>query len=133
MDSANYKCGLLRLTGQLRMVWSERLRNFWMENCLVNLSGKRKAFMALDQLNEYIVRDIKDKMQPYMTEQMDDYLRNKMCLLTMFFWDIRRKFADEIDAEIFDFHSSSVDEWNDIRRVTDKILEGDLVNHCDKR
>ena len=104
-----------------------------MENCLVNLSGKCNAFIPLDQLNEYIVREVKDKMQPYMTEQTDDYLRNKISLLTMFFWEVRRKFAHETDAEIFDFHSSSVDEWNEIRQVTDKILGGGLVNHCNKR
>ena len=91
-----------------------------MENCLVNLSGKRNAFMPLDQLNEYVVREVKDKMQPYMTEQTDDYLRNKISLLTMFFWEVRRKFAHETDAEIFNFHSSSIDEWNEIRQVTDK-------------
>ena len=68
-----------------------------------------------------------------MTEQTDDYLRNKISLLTMFFWEVRRKFAHETDAEIFDFHSSSIDEWNEIRQVTDKILGGGLVNHCDKR
>jgi hypothetical protein len=126
--SANYKCGLLRLTAQLRGIWSERLQKFWMENCLVNLSGKRNAFMPLDQLNEYIVREVKNKMQPYMTEQTDDYLRNKMSLLTMFFWEVRRKFADETDADIFDFHSSSVDEWNDIRRVVERVLDGELMN-----
>ena len=131
--SANYKCGLLRLTAQLRVMWSDRMRRFWMENCLVNLSGKRKAFMPLDMLNEYIVREVKDKMQPYMTEQTDDYLRNKLSLLTMFFWEIRRKFASETDVDIFDYHSSSVDEYDDIRRVVDKVLSEDLVEVCINR
>src|SRR5277367_321447 len=84
--AANYKIGLLRLMAQLRRVWSDRLRRFWMDTSLVNLSGKRKGFMPLDQLNEYIVREVKDNMQAYMTEQTDDYLRNKLSLLTMFFW-----------------------------------------------
>ena len=128
--SANYKIGLLRLTAQLRGVWSERMRSFWMENCLVNLSGKRKAFMPLDMLNEYIVREVKDNMQPYMTEQTDDYLWNKLSLLTMFFWEVKRKFAGETDVDIFDFHSSNVDEYNDIRHVTDKVLREGLVKVC---
>src|SRR5271156_1933218 len=114
--SDNYKCGLLRLITQLRKVWSERFSKFWMENCLVNLSGKRNAFMPLDQLDEYMVWEVKDRMQPYMTEQMDDYLRNKLSLLTMFFWDVRRKCTYETDAQIFDFHSSSVNPWTTIDR-----------------
>jgi hypothetical protein len=131
--SANYKCGLLRLTAQLRGVWSERVKQFWMENALVNLSGKRDGFMALDQLNEYMVREVKNKMQPYMTEQTDDYLRNKLSLLTMFFWEVRRKFADETDADIFDFHSSTVDDWEEIRRVVEKILDGGVMRAHEKK
>ena len=97
-----------------------------MDNSLVNLSGKRKAFMPLDQLNEYIVREVKDNMHAYMTEQTDDYLRNKLSLLTMFFWKVRRKFAEETDAHIFDFHSSSVDPWSTIEHVVNKVLEEGL-------
>ena len=50
----------------------------------------------------------------------------------MFFWEVRRKF-NETDVDIFDFHSSTVDEFNDIRQVMDKILERDLMRHCTDR
>jgi len=73
----------LRLTAQLRGMWSDRMRRFWMENCLVNLSGKRKPFMPLDMLNEYIVPEVKDKM----------IIICGTSLLTMFFWATRRKFT----------------------------------------
>jgi hypothetical protein len=48
----------------------------------------------------------------------------------MFFWEVKRKFASETDVDIFDFHSSNVDEYNDIRQVTDKVLGGGLVKVC---
>lgn len=32
--------------------------------------------------------------------------------------------------DIFDFHSSIVDEYNDIRQVVDKVLEGGLMRYC---
>ena len=51
----------------------------------------------------------------------------------MFFWEVRRKFPNETDVDIFDFHSSTVDVYNDIRQVVDKILEGDLMRHCTDR
>ena len=40
---------------------------------------------------------------------------------------------NETDVDIFDFHSSTIDEYNDIRQVVDKILEGDLMRHCTDR
>jgi|SRR5579859_1472840 len=98
-----------------------------MQNSLVNLSGKSNAFQPLDQLNEYIVREVKNKMQPYMTESTDDHLRNTVSLVIMFFPELKRRFAEETDAHIFDFHSSSVDEWCDVQRVMEKILDENLM------
>ena len=38
-----------RLTACLQGgIWSERLSKFWMENAVVNLSGKENGFIALD-------------------------------------------------------------------------------------
>jgi len=51
----------------------------------------------------------------------------------MFFWEVRRKFVNETNVDIFDFHSSTIDEYNDIHQVVDKILEGDLMRHCTDR
>src|SRR5439155_16323216 len=48
----------------------------------------------------------------------------------MFFWEVERKFAGETDVDIFDFHLSNVDKYNDIRHVTDKVLRGGLVKVC---
>ena len=42
-------------------------------------------------------------------------------------FDCKRKFSSETDIDIFDFHLSNVDEYNDIRHVTDKVLRRGLV------
>ena len=128
--SVNYKIRLLRLTAHLQGVWSKRMRKFWMENCLVNLSGKHKALMSLDLLNKYILQKVKDKMQLYMTEQTDNDLWNKLFLLTMFFWEVKRKFSNETDIDIFDFYLPNVDKYDNIRQVTNKVLRGGLVKVC---
>jgi hypothetical protein len=57
-EQYNYANETMHLTACLRLLWSERLRKFWMENCLVNISGRRGNFVPLDMLNEYVVREV---------------------------------------------------------------------------
>ena len=104
--SHKYAAETLRLTACLRKIWGEELRDFWMENgCMVNLSGKREGFIALDALNEYIVREVKRLVSAGVTFKTDEHLRNVLSLLVMDFWDIRRKMSEEAEMYIFDYHS----------------------------
>jgi hypothetical protein len=70
----------------------------------------------------------KDKMSACTTEATDNFLRNKVSLALWVFLGVKRRFAEQTDAQIFDFHSSSVDEWKDIRRVVDKVLFQGLMS-----
>jgi len=119
----NYGAETLRLTACLRKLWSPRLKTFWMENgCLVNISRKREAFVALDCLNEYIVREVKNMVANVVTPQTDHHLRNVLSLLVLIFWDIRKKMSEEMDIYISDYHSSKVEHRTESRLVRDYIL-----------
>ena len=85
-----------------------------METCLITTSGKENSFVALDEFNEYIVREVKEMIANNVTPATDSHLRNTLSLLITLMWDPRRKIADETDANIFDFHSSKVDSWPDM-------------------
>jgi len=128
-DKRNYRAETLRLIACLEKIWSPELQHFWMDNCVVNLSGKKNGFMPLDMLNEYIVREVKRMMHPHVTPETDEWLREVVSVLIMIFWDVRRKIAEETDSEIFDYHSSKVSPWKDISRVTDKVLRDQLCTH----
>jgi hypothetical protein len=124
----NYAEETLRLTACLRKLWSPRLRKFWMENgCVVNISGKREGFVALDMLNEYVVREVKSLISSVVTSQTDEHLRNVLSLLVMVFWDIRRKISEETEMYVFDYHSSKVNSLVESRTVADYILRSALV------
>lgn len=124
----NYAEETLRLTACLRKLWSPQLRKFWMENgCVVNISGKREGFVALDMLNEYVVREVKSLISTVVTSQTDEHLRNVLSLLVMVFWDIRRKISEETEMYVFDYHSSKVNSLVESRKVADYILRSTLV------
>jgi hypothetical protein len=104
-----------------------------MDNCLVNLSGKKNGFMPLDMLNESIVREVKRMMHLHVTPETDEWLWEVVSVLIMVFWNVRRKIAEETDSEIFDFHSSKVNPWKDITHVTNTIPQDHLCNeHVDR-
>ena len=43
-----------------------------MKNAVVNLSGKKNGFIALDMLNEYIVRKVNALISDNLTPSMDN-------------------------------------------------------------
>ena len=126
-NNHNYARETMRLTACLKHIWSDELKQFWKQNCVVNLSGKAGGFVALDSVNEYLVREIKAMMGQSVTPETNERLRNVLSLLVFDFKDIKRTIADEADAEIFDFHSTPPSPWHDIRRIAPLILEGRLL------
>lgn len=100
---------------------------------MLNLSGKRDGFVTLDMFNEYIVREVKNLIANVVTEETDEHLRNVLSPLVMTFWEIRRKMAEETDANIFDFHSTPVNSWVDIRRIANSILKARLFESPGER
>ena len=51
-----------------------------METCLITTSGKENSFVALDEFNEYIVREVKEMIANNVTNATDSHLRNTLSL-----------------------------------------------------
>lgn len=122
-DNHKYASECLRLIAFIKGgVFSKRLAKFFMQNTLVNLSGKQDGFIALDMLNEYIVREVKDMIPSNLTPSTDHRVRNVCSLLVMDLREIRRRVSAEIGVNIFDHHSSPVSGWRDSVAVANKLL-----------
>jgi hypothetical protein len=129
----NYASETLRLVACLRKLWSDDLVEFWLDNCLINISGKREAFLACDMLNEYVVREVKAMMQPNVTPASDEYLRRNLSLLVMYFRELRRCFSDQLESNDKDFHSSKVNPWKDIEVIVNRMLKDGICTHTEGR
>jgi hypothetical protein len=55
----NYAKETLHLLACLKYYWSDEYKRFWMNTCLVNMSGKREGFLACDAVCEHCVREVK--------------------------------------------------------------------------
>jgi hypothetical protein len=122
--SNNHKYGAecLRLTAALNCVYSESFANFLMENTLVNLSGKRGGFMALDAWNEHVVREVQGMIPDNLTPATSSHARQVCSLLIMKFRDIRERVAEQFEVGIFDHHSSRVCPWRDSKAIANQLL-----------
>jgi hypothetical protein len=126
-NNHKYAAECLKLTACLNGVYSKRQAKFWMENALVNLSGKQEGFMALDAWNEHIVKEVKGMIPDNLTSVTSAHARNICSLLIMDFRDIRKRVSEELEANIFDHHSSRVSPWRDSAAVANKLLSDKIA------
>jgi hypothetical protein len=104
-----------------------------MENCLINLSGKKNGFRACDAVCEHLIREIKAIVPHNVTETTLRYLFEKISPQIFFLRDVRRKMMTEAGAPAVSMHSSKVSAFEDIRTVADELLEMNIYEHVPNR
>ena len=91
----NYASETMHLTACLKLLWSEQMKEFWMENCLINPSGKKEGFMACDYLGEWVVREVKRMMHHNLNDVTAKFLYDVIAPQVMLFREVRKKLAEE--------------------------------------
>jgi hypothetical protein len=120
----NYASETLHLVACMRKIWSTRLQKFYKDHCLVNLSGKKGGFIADDNANEHVVREVKD----FLTNHKGSADENKhVCDVLSpqsgVFMDARQKTSEQYDINFFDTHHSVVDTVRDIVCILDVLFK----------
>ena len=119
----NYAFETIHLTACIKQLWSPEMRQYWMENCLVNPSGKREGWMACDYLGEYIVREVKAMMHHNVNEANSKFLRLTLSPLILNFRNMRKLMTQECDVPFQSQHSSKVDTQFDVRLIARTVLQ----------
>lgn len=119
----NYRQESLHLMACLTHIWSERLRQHWLENCLVNLSGSKTGFMTDDQLCEYVVRETKDQIN-HNTRTSDDHFTCEVkARQVIIFKEARDNMYKVTGATRHYQHSSTVSATVDVRTMADQLFK----------
>lgn len=121
-SNSNYASELLHIVACLKSLWTPDFKGFWLDNCLVNISGSPHGFMPCDQLGEYIVREIKSLIHHNRTLPNDLYLRQTLSRLVMDLLFVRRQMLRTTEATDYYQHSSIVNASSDVRMVADTLL-----------
>jgi len=118
-----YAAEMLRLTACIRKVWSPDLAEFYKQNCIINVSGKKGGFMPDDKLNEFIVGQVKATEYAHASSEATEFQHDVRALLTMHFLDLRESFTNQLGVKLSDFHKKEVDKTADVRTVANRLLE----------
>lgn len=71
----NYALETLELSASFRYEWSAELKEIYLNNCLVNMSGKVGGWMEVDRFQEHVVRIISQRWNPNGNDSSARYLR----------------------------------------------------------
>lgn len=58
---SNYGREVLELMLDRQVMWTPEMRGYWLENVVLNMSEKAGKFMGIDEVNKYLVRELKDR------------------------------------------------------------------------
>jgi hypothetical protein len=118
----NYAAETMQLCACLKRCWSPTLKQFYLENSLINLSGKANGWVSCDAMNERVVREVKAMRVSTSNPAVDEHWRNMVALQTMLLPEVKEKMAEECGVWIFDHHSSPVEKMTDVRAIASVIL-----------
>ena len=128
----SYRRESLHLMACLKYIWSPEFIKFWMDNCLVNLSGKTTGFMACDLLCEHVVRECKAKLPKPGTPAMYEFFRDVSTREIMVSKDIRDHMIELANTFCYQ-HSSSVKADGDVFLAAQKLLDERVFTHTPGR
>jgi hypothetical protein len=118
----NYAQETIHLTACLERIWSPEMREFWMDNCLINPSGKPTGFQACDFFGEWVVREIKSMMPHNYDPKNARYLQETLAYLITTFRSVRNKIMKETGAQTYGQHSHTVTSAVDISIIAERLL-----------
>lgn len=127
-DKFNYAYETLHMMACVRRLWSPRMKEFWMKNCLVNMSGKERGFMACDQLCEHVVREVKDMMHHNVDDKTAEWLRNTLSPQILSFYLAKERMREETGAIYDSGHSSKTTTKYEVETIAARILEDQLCH-----
>jgi hypothetical protein len=89
--------------------------------------------MACDMVNEYVVREVKDHMNPNSNSLSEERIREKISLLVMHLREWRRNMAKNVGAKSGNDHSTKPSLARDYWRIANRLFrENALAKRLDR-
>jgi hypothetical protein len=131
----NYAHETLHLVACLKGgLWSDELRQFWLDNCLLNPSGSRKGFMPDDMVGELVVRYFKELVPDNLNPARSTFLREVLARNVMILRDVRNNVLRISGATNYYQHSSTVTRLFAVRMIAEELLRQEIfVHHSPQR
>jgi hypothetical protein len=99
------------------------MRELWLLNCLVNLTGKDGNFLAIDEFNEWIVRAVKDVYNTSGTIQSSNFTLNIVSPNVIPLHHASRKVLESSGAPTYGYKHARVDDTRDVKAIVSQLLD----------
>lgn len=129
----NYALELIELSAGFRHEWSLEFKNAYMDNCLVNISGRSGGWMEVDRYQEHIVRTISDQWNPNGNFSSSQYLREVISVNAMSSKDIKERVRESATGKSVRGKRSSLKEKGDIVICAKEIHEEGVFTYTSGR
>lgn len=123
---SNYSRELMEQQVDRKVLWTPYMRAIWRNNCLLNLTGRPNKFLAVDEVCEYLVRQLKSSYNPRNTWQSKEFHMQTLSRLTMFLRDVRTVVASSSGAPSYGTKHSRVASEKDILTIVQHVNEHQL-------
>ena len=121
--NTNYPRELIHLMGCLTKIWTPEMRDIWMRNCLVNPPGEKGKWMPDDLFGEYVVREIKLKVNPSTNIRSDRHLREIVGSQVMSLFACKKAMVRECKSQHYGTRSTALSTSFDVLYHTRTLLE----------
>jgi hypothetical protein len=111
----------------IKKLWSPQMKQFWMENAMVNPSGKKEGWMSCDYLGEFIVGQVKKAMHQNSNAPNEKFVFDDVSPLTLHFLNLRRQMMQECDVPYSTSHSTKVETHFDVEQIASYVLKEGFI------
>ena len=124
-----YARELLNLQVDRHTLWSDHMRGIWLNNILLNLSGVETKFMGIDEVNEYVVRELKDGYNPKGTIQSRSHLQENISPNVFGYMGVKQAIPKTFGIPWGRTSHSRVDDRRDIEMIIDLLLSEKVAKY----
>jgi hypothetical protein len=103
--------------------WTDEMRALWLLNSVVNLSGGKRKYLAIDEFNEWIVRSVKNLYNASGTIQSTKFTCEIISPNVIPLHHTRHNVLRTSGAPTYGYKHTKPDDMRDIRAIVSQLIE----------
>ncbi|HEU0049556.1 MAG TPA: hypothetical protein VFQ43_18360 [Nitrososphaera sp.] len=128
-----YRTELINIMACLHYAFSPEAKDYWMNQCMVNMSGSPTGFRACDLVGEYFIREMKRRLRHMLNFENDRFHRTVYAPQVMTAKMVRQHIYEDVGAVEHYQHSSTVKADIDVCHITEALLRERVFTRTSRR
>jgi hypothetical protein len=122
----NYRYQTLDFKALRTRLWTEEMRELWLWNAVINLSGQQGKGIAIDEFNEWVVRAVKDIYNPTGSMQSTKFTCETISPNVISLREAAKGVLRSSGAPTWGYNHARVDDKRDIELIVEQLLKDDI-------